>query len=466
MVHFFLSSEIRREIREFTRLTIPLASAQVAQAATGFVDTVMMGWLGQEVLAGGALAAATFGMLLISATGMITGVSPLIAEAYGAANLRRIQQLTYQGLWLTGLVSLPVMLLLSQMGWLLPYLGQATAIANLAESYLKVMVWGFFPALLFALLKNVVSSLSEPRPIFMIVAIGSGFNAIANYILGFGALGLPSLGLTGIALASALTHWGMAVSLLLFTFWQPRLKTYQLFSQFQPLSRKCLQELVTLGLPIGVAFSLEVGLFTATTYLMGLLGTEVLAAHQIVFQTIVVIFMVPLGMSFATTIRVGQWRGQQQPAGVRRAAYVGMALGGTFMTLMAIALLLFPTLVISLYLDVQQPANAKVVSLAVSMLGIAAISQILDGVQTTAAGALRGLKDTRVPMSLSFFAFWGVGLASGYYLGFHANWGGVGLWIGQCLGVATAAGVFIWRFYWLINHPQVPCTEKQSGLRG
>ncbi len=176
---------------------------------------------------------------------------------------------------------------------------------------------------------------------------------------------------------------------------------------------------------------------------MGILGTDILAAHQIVFQTIAVIFMIPLGMSFATTIRVGQWIGQQNIDGVKRSVYVSMWLGGLFMAVMAITLLLFPRHIIALYLDIDNPENKSAIALATSMLSSAAISQILDGVQTTAAGALRGLQDT--------LAFWAVGLVSGYLLGFRLGFGGVGLWWGQLIGVAVAAGLFVWRLQRLIS---------------
>lgn len=446
MVQPSIQLPIRAEIRESLRLAIPLASAQVAQAATGFVDTVMMGALGQETLASGGLATITFTTLLVAATGIVIGVSPLVAEAYGAGYKERIQQLTHQGLWLSLLVTVPVMLLLGQMDSLMQRFGQADTIITLAKVYLDVILWGFFPALTFAMLKSVVSSLSQPCPIMVIVVAGTCFNATGNYVLGFGKLGFPAMELAGIAWASTLSHWGMLFCLIVYMFRHKQLRTYQFFQKLPQFEPKILREQVWIGLPIGVSFALEVGLFATTTYLMGILGTDVLAAHQIVFQTIAVIFMVPIGMSFATTIRVGQWSGQQNPEGVRRAAYIGMCLGGVFMIIMAIPLLMFPQQVIALYLDIDNPENAKVISLAMSMLSVAALSQILDGVQTTAAGALRGLKDTRIPMLLSFLAFWGVGLASGYFLGFRLGFGGVGLWLGQSIGVAVSAGVFIWRF--------------------
>ncbi|MBD2259755.1 MATE family efflux transporter [Pseudanabaena sp. FACHB-2040] len=446
----FIRPSLRDEIRAALRLTFPLAGAQVAQAATSFVDTVMMGWLGQDVLAAGGLAATTFITLLVTASGIITGVSPLAAEAYGVANPKRIQQLTRNGLWLSLLLSLPVMGLLWRMDGLMEHLGQAPSVAILARPYLTIILWGFFPALAFALLKDVVSSLSHPQPVMVIVMAGTGLNVAGNYALGFGHFGLPALGLSGIALTSVISYWAMFIALVVYLLKQRLLKSYRLFQNLLRVEPQVLRELFWIGLPIGVSFALEIGLFTVTTYLMGALGPEVLAAHQIVFQTIAVIFMVPLGMSYATTIRVGQWNGQQNPAGVRRAAYVGMGLGGFFMILMALLLLLFPRSAIGLFLDLGNPNNAQVISLAISMFAVAAVSQILDGVQTTAAGALRGLKDTRVPMLLSFLAFWGVGLASGYTLGFVVGLGGIGLWLGQAIGVGCSAILFGWRLGRLI----------------
>jgi multidrug resistance protein, MATE family len=451
MVQALIQPSIRAEIRESIRLTIPLATAQVAQAATGFVDTVMMGWLGQETLAGGALATTTFTTLLVSATGIVIGVSPLVAEAYGGGDRERIQQLTRQGLWLCLFVAVPIMILLAQIDFFMQQFGQSDRLVALAKTYLDAIIWGFFPALTFAMLKSVVSSMSQPRPIMIIVVGATLFDAIGNYVLGFGKLGFPALGLAGIAWATTVSQWGMLFCLIVYIFRHKQLKTYRLFENLFQFEPKILRELLWIGLPIGGSFTLEVGLFSVTTYLMGILGTDVLAAHQIVFQTIAVIFMVPLGMSFATTIRVGQWSGQQNFEGVRQAAYVNISLGGLFMTLMAMALLIFPHRAIALYLDVNDSENARVISLATSMLTIAALSQILDGVQTTAAGALRGLKDTRIPMLLSLLAFWGVGLVSGYLLGFPLGFGGVGLWLGQSIGVSASAGVFIWRFHKLLS---------------
>lgn len=450
-MQFPINLTVRTEIKQLLGLTIPLASAQVAVAATGFVDTVMMGWLGQETLAAGGLAATTFTTLIITTSGIVVGISPLISEAFGANNRVRIQQLTRQGLWLSLIVALPVMLLLGQMDIIMQYLGQSAEVATIANQYLDVMVWAFFPALTFAMLKSVVSSLSQARPITIIVVVGTLFNAVGNYILGFGKLGFPQMGLAGIAWASTLAQWGMLLFLIIYIGRDKQLRTYQVFNKLLQFEPKIIQELIWIGLPISISFAFEVGMFSVTTFLMGILGTQVLAAHQIVFQTIAIIFMVPLGMSFATTIRVGRWNGKQDYNGIQRAAYVSMSLAAIFMTVMAVIILIFPKQLISLYIDVGNPKNTEVVFLATAMFRVAALSQILDGVQATAAGALRGLKDTRIPMLLSFLSFWGIGLAIGYLLGFHLGLGGVGLWLGQLTGVAVSAGAFLWRFRRLMS---------------
>ncbi|BAZ25960.1 multi-drug efflux transporter [Kalymmatonema gypsitolerans NIES-4073] len=455
MTSMLIKSNIRTEIREFLQLAVPLASAQVAQSATGFADTVMMGALGQETLAAGGLASLTFVMLMNTAGGVVMGVSPIVAEAYGAGRKTRIEQVTSQGLWLSLLLAIPMMFLIGHLDSFMSQLGQAQTTVVLANTYLDIILWGLIPALGFAMLRGVVSGLSQARPVMIIVIVGTLFNIVGNYVLGFGKFGFPRMELAGLALASVLSLWGMFLALVVYTFKHQQLKTYRFFQDLHRLKPGILRELVWIGAPIGVAVALESGLFTVVTYLMGVLGVDVLAAHQIVLQTTIVMFMVPLGMSFATTARVAQWLGQQNLEAARRSGYVSIAVAAVFMALTAIALLTHPQQVIGLYLDIRNPENANVVKLAMPMLTISALAQLLDGVQKTAMGALYGLQDTRVPMLLSLPTFWGVGLTTGYFLGFHLGLGGVGLWIGQSIGVAIAAGVFVWRFYKLTTREKV-----------
>ncbi|MBE9046582.1 MATE family efflux transporter [Pleurocapsales cyanobacterium LEGE 10410] len=452
MTSILISSPLRTESKQFLKLAIPLAAAQVAQSLTGFFDTIMMGRLGVETLAAGGLASLTFFAILNTAAGVVMGISPLIAEAYGAGKKSRIEKLARQGFWLVLLLSLPMMLIIAHLDSLMLQFGQAETTVTLANVYLDIILWGFFPALGFAMLRGVVSGLSHARPVMFIVIVGTIFNVIGNYILGFGQFGFPRLELAGLAIASAIALWGMFIALLVYILRHRQLKTYRICDRLHQVKPTILWELIKTGVPIGIFIALELGLFTVVTYLMGALGTEVLAAHQIVFQTIMVTFMIPLGMSYAATVRVGQWLGQKNSKEIERAGYLSIAMGLVFSVSLALAMLLFQRAIIGLYLNLDDPANASILNLALPMLTIATISQILDAVQKITYGALQGLQDTRIPVLLNIPAFWVVGLTIGYFLGFHFGLGGTGLWLGQSIGVATAAIFFLLRFRERITH--------------
>ena len=441
-----LNSSTRTEIKQFFQLAIPLASAQVAQSLTGFFDTIMMGRLGAQTLAGGGLASLVFFALVNIIAGIMMGVSPLIAEAYGAGNKKRIEDLVRQGLWLSLLLSIPITIAIAHFDSIMLRLGQPEAIATLANIYLDIILWGFFPAVGFAMLRGVVSGLSHARPVMYIVVSGTLFNITGNYILGFGKFGFPRLGLAGLAISSTVTLWVMFFALLIYFLKHPQLKNYQIFQQLHRLKPRIIWQLSKIGFPIGIFIALEIGLFTVVTFLMGTLGTQVLAAHQIVFQTILIIFMIPLGMSYAATVRVGQWLGQKNLEGIKQAGYLSIGAGLVFAIAITIIMLLFPKAIVSLYLDVNDPDNAEIIRLALPMLTIATVSQILDAVQKITYGALQGLQDTRIPVLLNIPAFWIVGLTSGYLLGFYFDLGGVGLWLGQSIGVAVAALLFFIRW--------------------
>ncbi|MGF1480806.1 MAG: MATE family efflux transporter [Cyanophyceae cyanobacterium] len=440
------SNHLRTEVREFLKLAIPLASAQVAQSATGFADTIIMGRLGAEVLAAGGLAAIIFLSIMMSASGVVMGVSPLIAEAFGAGQRARIEQVARQGLWLALLVSLPLMIFTGHLDTWLAHSGQTETTVELVNTYLDIMLWGLFPAVGFAALRATVSALSQARPVMVIVVSGTVFNIIGNYSLGLGKFGFPQLGLAGLALASVLALWGMFLALALYVCINRNLKHYRFFQQLHRVRPKILWELAWVGVPIGVFSGLETGFFMVIMFWMGTLGTEVLAAHQVVFQTIVVVFMVPLGISFATTVRVGQWLGRCDRIGIQQAAWVSMVITTVFMVSVSIAFLLFPKQIVGIYLDIQDPDNAAIVAIALPLLMIAAIAQVLDGFQKAVYGSLQGLQDTQIPMLLNVLGYWGVGLSVGYLLGFTFNWGSIGLWIGQSVAITVVAGLFFWRF--------------------
>jgi multidrug resistance protein, MATE family len=438
---------MRTELRDFLRLALPLASAQLAQAATGFLDTVMMGWMGKSTLAAGSLATGTFMMVLVVGSGLVLGVTPLLSAAQGQAKPSQVSSWSQQGCWLSLFVALPGIPLLWLVPSLMGQLGQQPQLVADSKIYLEILSIGLWPALFFAMFKGVLSAVANPRSVIWIGLGGLAVNGVGNYVLGFGKLGCPVLGLAGIAVATAAAHWFMALASIGYALryrYPDRLLCWPM-----PPKLPLLGQLLQLGWPMSITFGLEVGLFTTVTYLMGTLGAEALAAHQVVFQTIIIIFMVPLGMSFASTVRVGQYFGQGDRLGVRRATHLAMLASGCFMLSMSVLMLLWPTLFIGLYLNLHNPDNRGTIDLATQLLRIAAVAQVADGLQTTIAGALRGLQDTRVPMGLGFIAFWAVGLQLGWGLGLGLHWGAAGLWIGQSLGVFMAATLFYVRFRWL-----------------
>ena len=442
----------RTEIQEFLKLAIPLASAQVAQSATGFADTIMMGRMGADELAAGGLAAIIFLLLLITTSGMVMGISPLVAEAFGANQKSRIRHVACQGLWLSLLISVPFMLLTKHMNVWLGQMGQADTVVALADTYLDIILWSLFPVIGFSALRSTVAGLSQASPIPVIIAVGTAFNILGNYVLGFGKWGFPAMKLAGLALATTLTWWGMFMALALCVVFHPALRGYRIFRSLHHIKPRILKQLIWVGVPIGVFSGLEMGFYTVITFWMGTLGTATLAAHQIVFQTATVMFMVPLGSSFATTVRIGQWLGRRDWDGLQRAAWVSMAITTLFMMVASVFFWLFPQQIVGLYLNLQDPANGHILALATPLLIVGAIAQILDGFQKAVYGSLQGLQDTQLPMVLNIIGYWGIGLSAAYGLGFGLGLGSLGLWIGQAIAAATVAALFSWRLHSLIAH--------------
>ena len=451
MITNHLKHSLRTEVEEFFKLAVPLISAQVAQSATGFADTIMMGRIGPKELAAGGLAAIIYIVIMTAFTGVVMGVSPLVAEAFGAKQTSRIQQVARQGLWLALLMAVPAMMLTGHLDTWMLRMGQDPVVVELADTYLDIILWSFVPLAGFTALRSTVSALSQAKPIMVTIVVGTLFNIVGNYVLGFGKLGLPALGLSGLAWATMLTWWGMFIALALYVRLHPAVRSYQILKNLHWPKLSILKQLAWVGVPIGIFSGLESGFFLTIMLLMGRLGTDALAAHQVVLQTIVVVFMVPLGISFATTVRVGQWFGKRDLAGMQQATWVSMGLTTVSMTGGSLAFLLFPKQLISLYLDVNSPENANIVALAMPLLTIAAVTMVLDGLQKAMYGALQGVQDTRMPMALNVLGFWGIGLSVGYGLGFYLGLGSRGLWIGQSVAIATVAILFGWRLYQLIG---------------
>ncbi len=437
----------RREGQATLRLATPLVFAQLAHIAIGTTDVLMMGWLGPEPLAAGALGVNFLFPLYLFGLGVATAVAPMAAQALGARQYRGVRRTVRQGFWVTFVVGVLLTLLVWHAEPILLLLGQAENSVTLAMGYLRAAVWSLVPGLWIVVLRCFVSAHSRPRSILVVMLLGVGVNAFGNYTLMFGHFGFPALGLVGAGISSSLVTAFMFLALMGFVLRDRKFRRYALLVRFWRSDWPRFFEILRIGIPIGLSILAESGMFAAAAFLMGLLGTTELAAHAIALQCAAVAFMVPLGICHATTVRVGLAAGAGDRAGVGRAGWTSLALGSAFMVASALVLWLLPWQLVDLFLELDSADHIAVASLAVSFLGVAALFQLFDGAQIIATGALRGLKDTRVPLLYAVVAYWPIGFGASVLFGFQLGLGGLGIWIGLAFGLATLSALGIWRFH-------------------
>ena len=445
-------SWVRSEVRATLGLAIPLVLVQLSQMAMSFIDVVMVGRLGTEALAAAVLGSTVFFTLALVCVGVILSVTPTVSQAVGAREDATVGRATRQGLWLATFLGIPFVIALGYAEPLLLWTGQDPDVAALAARYLRAIRWGFVPNLWFTALRGLCEGVARPRPVLAVTLLGVGVNVVGNYVLMFGQWGAPALGLEGTGWSSAIVMFVMFAVLGLYVRRSGRLRDYRIFVGLRRPDPEMLKVLFVLGWPIGIGFGLEAGLFTAATLVMGQFGQTALAAHQVALNAASVTFMVPLGIGMAGGVRVGQAAGAGNLKGAARAGWTAVGLGASFMACSALLFWLRPAWVVWLYAG-RQPDPA-VADLAVALLGVAAVFQLVDGIQATAAGALRGLKDTRVPMLIGAFSYWGLGLSLGAGLGVYGGGGPRGLWWGLTLGLAAAAVLLSARFWRLVSHPR------------
>jgi multidrug resistance protein, MATE family len=443
----------RREVRPLVRIAIPIALAQMAQNGMSLIDTLMTGRLGPEALAGIAIGAIAYFTLSVSVGGVLFAIAPLTAQAIGAGREFEAARAARHGVLVGLALALPVMAVLWWLGPLLPRLGQDPTTAAAATGYLRAILWGVPGYMIFVAMRGTLEGRGHTRPIMLVAFLGVGLNVAANYALMFGNWGFPALGLTGAGVATAIVYTTMAALLVAFVANSYRAHPVFVLERWRAA---VVIDIVRLGVPIALTVGFEIGLFASTAFLMGLVGQSELAAHQIAIQTVSFTFMIPLGLGIATTARVGQAAGRRDARGARAAALVGVAASGLVMVGTAVVYWTLPQRIVHLYLDVGDPANAAVVGAAVAFLRVAALFQIVDGLQVTVIGALRGLKDTRVPMWITLVSYWFVGVTSAAVLAFGVGMGGIGLWLGLVVGLGTAAALLSLRYWWLQR--QLPST--------
>jgi MATE family multidrug resistance protein len=438
----------RAEMRATVALALPLVAANLLQMAVYAVDVIFVARLGPLALAASSLSVSILGLLLWSSTGLVGAVSPLVAAELGRRRhaVREVRRSFRMVLWLAIIAAAVVLALCWSGPAFMALTGQEPRVVDTARPFLHVLMWSAPPAIVAAMLRSFVAAMGRATVATAITAIGLAINIAGNYALVFGHFGLPALGLEGSALSSIVTTSVMMMAYIVVILTDRRLRRYRLFGRWWRADRARFADLLRVGLPIAGTILAEAGLFSGAAFLMGRIGEAELAGHTIALQIAAIAFQIPFGIAQAGTIRVGYAYGAADRLGIARAGNSAIILGIGVMAITALLMVAIPKPLISLYVDIDAATNATLVSFALQYIVIAALFQLADGAQAVAAGALRGLQDTRVPMAIAVFGYWLPGFGTAIGLGFFTPLRGTGVWLGLAAGLFVVAALLLWRW--------------------
>lgn len=443
------------DARATLSLALPLAATQLLEISLNTTDVIMVGWLGPQALAAVALGSGIQMIALMLCIGVAIAVSALVSQARGGRlrHLTETRLSVRHGLWAVTVVGLPMAALLWNTAPVLLWLGQDPEVVPTAQGYVRAAVFGAVTAGWFTVMRSFLAAQERPRPGLVAMALAFFLNAGLNWVLIFGNFGFPALGAVGAGIASTISNLASFLFLVGFVVVDRKVRRFHVLGHFWRLDVARLARVLKLGLPIGLTLILELALFTGAALIVGRIGTEALAAHQIALQVGAVTFMVTIGISQATTVRVGYAYGAADRDGVRRAGQVGFALAVLFMSMTALTMALFNTTIVRLFLDESDPAVRDVARLAAHLLLFAAMFQIVDGVQVVGQGILRGLNDTRFALGIASIGYWLVGLPASAVL--SGPFGVEGVWIGFVIGLTAVASLCVARFLVLTRDRRV-----------
>ncbi len=428
------------------KLGLPLVATQVAQILIGVTDTVMIGWLGAHQLAAVTLGTSVYFVAFMLGSGFAFAVMPVVAHAQVRNDRQTVRRALRMAIWIVLAYSAVLMPPLWLTEPVLIAIGEKPDVSALAGKYLAIMQWSMFPMLCVMVLRSFLSALERPRPALFATIFAVVANAFLNYALIFGNWGAPRLELQGAAIASVASSSVSLLILVAYAGLSPALQRLELAVRPLKPDWGAAVELLRLGWPISLTVIAEIGLFSASSVMMGWIGTVELAAHGIALQIASLIFMVPLGLGTVATVRVGGAAGRGDARGIRLAALAVVAIGAAVAICAIIAFLLVPHSLVRIFLDLANADAPAVEAYAVTLLAVAAAFQLFDGLQAIASGLLRGLKDTRTPMLLAVISYWAIGLPAAWWLGISTGFGGAGIWAGLAIGLAFAAILLSARF--------------------
>lgn len=434
------------ESRVLLKIALPLIAAYLAELAMFITTKIVVGQLGYLELAAVGLAGELSFEVLVILMGLLSIVGVLVAQADGAGQRRNAGHAARQGFIVAAVIGLPATVLVWNLGALLALTGQDPRVVALATPYLHGLAGFVLPVLWFAVLRSFVTPLARTGAVMVITVAAVGLNYLLTLGLVHGDFGLPALGAAGAGWATTIVSWAMLGALALHTFRTPELRGYGLFRGRLRFDPAVCAEIARLGLPVAGLVLLEAGLFMAVAVLSGVLGAETLAAYEVLMGWIGIPFVIALGLAEATMVRVAHGIGRGSPAAARQAGLLGIAMGVSVLALLVVVPLGLSELIVRIFLAPEDPGFARVSALAAQLLVIVAVFQVFDGLQALASRALRGIRDTVVPLWLAAFGYWVLGVGGGCLLAFPLGLGAEGLWWGLALGLIVTANLLAWRF--------------------
>jgi MATE family multidrug resistance protein len=432
---------LRSHIKTNFLLAYPVMLSMLGQVMTGVADSVMIGWTGATPLAASSLANIFFSIPLFFGVGVTYAITPLVAEAHGAGHPARISEVLRNGTLINVLTGLLLFSLIVAIEPFMHLMNQPEQVVNLALPYLTIIAVSIIPTMIFQTYRQFAEGLHSTR-IAMLIVVGSNLlNIGLNYVLIYGELGFPKLGINGAGWATLIARTVMGAGMMLYVYYGKKFSAYRPGFQWGGYSRTLINKMLHIGIPAGSQFIFEAGAFGFSAIMMGWLGTSALAAHQIAINLATISYMTTSGLGAAATIRVGHYLGQRDGNTLRRAAFTLIGMGVAVMTAWALLFILGNTWLPTLYIS-----DTAVIELSATLLLVAAFFQLSDGIQVVCTGALRGLQDVKIPSLLIFVSYWIIALPLGYVLAFTLHLGPTGIWAGLLIGLTLTAGAMVYRF--------------------
>jgi multidrug resistance protein, MATE family len=440
---------MRQEFRPMLRLAAPLALTEVGWLAMGFVDTVMVGRLPDSATAIGAVSLGTtlFYTIGIFGSGIMLGLDTLVAQAYGAGKLEECHRTLWNALYLGLMLSPAVMIAVLACLPLFPRFGLSPALVTTTVPFLKALIWSTLPLVLYFALRRYLQAMSIVMPVVLTLISANLVNLLGNWVLVYGHLGMPALGVAGSGWSTCISRVYMLMALAAAAVYYDRKRSSGLWQASRRWEPQRMMELLRLGFPAASQLLAEIGAFTMATFLIGRLGALSLAGHQIALNVASFTYMVPLGISSAAAVRVGQGLGARDVHAAARAGWTALFFGACFMSCSGLALLTFAHAIARIYTPEEEVVRA-----GAALLMVAAIFQLFDGLQVVATGALRGAGNTRTPMLANLFGYWVFGLPLGALLCFRWHLGAPGMWVGLCVALIVIGSFLVVVWHRTIQH--------------